>query len=196
MTSGSEKKPTRAEKKAESDAVGASLRALGKIASTKLLDAVEPLDDVFRAWMWSFCSMKIAEVEKGRERVVPWLRVRSSMLNGLEVLTTRDAIPLIRKKLPPLRAGEWAVLVHDGSFRLNATGEASNAIVAYLVEPGSIRGAAIPYVMAQRREMTLMPERVLDVSSGEVIDVLRETQARADRAQLLLRRGQGISLRT
>ena len=161
---------------AEKDALIASLEQIqdGVVGRLMGLD----LDPVARRqeWLDAFVSLKAAAVAAGRPRVLPWMAMQTPD-TGFELLNTEQALELVRRKLPPLRDDHWAILLHDGSFVLEADGRIGNAVFAMLVQPSGVSTVAVPY-RVDGTEWHPMPQLDLDVCRGEVITAIRATQPR------------------
>ena len=159
---------------AEKDALIASMEQIqgGVIGRLMGLD----LDPVARRqeWLDAFVALKAAAVVDGRPRVLPWMAMQTPH-TGFELLNTEQALELIRRKLPPLHDDHWAILLHDGSFVLEADGQTGNALFALLVRPSGVSTAAVPY-RVDGTTWQPMPQIDLDVRAGEVITAIRATQ--------------------
>ena len=159
---------------AEKDALVASLEQIqdGVVARLMGLD-LDPVDRR-REWLDAFVALKAAGVAAGRPRVLPWM-VMQTPHTGFELLNTEQALELIRRKLPPLRDDHWAILLHDGSFELEADGQRGNAVFALLIRPSGVSTVAVPYRI-DGDEWQPMPQIDLDVRAGEVIEAIQSSQ--------------------
>ena len=159
---------------AEKDALIASLQQIKDGVVSRLMGL--DLDPVARRqeWLDAFVALKAEAVQGGRPRVLPWMAMQTPD-TGFELLNTEQALELIRRKLPPLRDDHWAILLHDGSFVLEADGQTGNALFALLVRTSGVSTVAVPY-RVDGTAWEPMPQIDLDVRAGEVIDAIRATQ--------------------
>ena len=159
---------------AEKDALVASLEQIQEGVVGRLMGL--DLDPVARRqeWLDAFVALKAATVAGGHARVLPWLAMQTPD-TGFELLNTEQALELLRRKLPPLRDDHWAILLHDGSFVLDADGSTGNAVFAMLVRPTGVSTVAVPY-RVDGTTWQPMPQIDLDVRAGEVIAAIRATQ--------------------
>jgi hypothetical protein len=159
---------------AEKDALVASLQQIqdGVVSRLMSLD-LDPVDRR-REWLDAFVALKADGVQAGRPRVLPWMAMQTPH-TGFELLNTDQATELIRQKLPPLRDDHWAILLHDGSFVLEADGQQSSAVFALLIRPSGVSTVAVPYRI-EGDEWLPMPEIELDVRAGEVIEAIQSSQ--------------------
>lgn len=159
---------------AEKDALLASLQQIQDGVVARLMGLQLDPADRRREWLDAFLALKADAVRTGRPRVLPWMAMQTPH-TGFELLNTEQALELIRRKLPPLRDDHWAILLHDGSFVLEADGQQGNAVFALLVQPSGVSTVAVPY-RVEGTEWQPMPMIELDVRTGEVIDAIRATQ--------------------